>query len=677
MKNFILLAILFCMFSCSEEKVVEDVPSNENNEKPNAESKDSVLYQLKIEDFELVAASKSGTAVFLQTDTLFAFRCLYDSCGTNRLVAYCDSLGVLERICVEGKVFDMLYHQDNSKLDIMYNNNGKIDYIRDVENPYKSVSSRAESGDVPYSAIKLQTNLSYAAYTIINTYPLELNKRLYSYVQKYSLPPFESELAIEIIIGLLGNEYKSALGNYYLQIGGVMSDYSAWVIKELYGGAIPIVIPYAERTEDNRVVLKCYVNDVDSLKSEFKIGMLIQESGNHWLWEGVINKNKTYNSGAIDYKFNFEGLKIGKKYEYRAYLAPLPSSKYLTGIKCLLNYYRKGQWKDFYLLETKAEVKGTTSTDATIELSCKQLDKRIRMGVLFYGTNPNLPEKECEKYEVESSGWFGGEGDEITKTIKIKDLKADTKYYYKPYIIYDGNIVNRELANVLDAIYEEDRTFYGEMLKFETKPLSKSIVGTWDNVECMCQLDMCSDLNPYHIDRLILREDSSFCFISNLSRLKPKGPSIIFHYIVIEGMYKVYLNEWNEQSPHDEFIKFQSLKFYCYEYDLEGGREKTLKEILETNISPDIAFHPIMFTLSSGFGVYVTSISQNEDYYLKLNNGHIDRTALCLRIEGQTQYGGWMWYGYKKTDDKSDRGYIPNYDFYKNIIPWSYCGDRH
>ena len=193
----------------------------------------------------------------------------------------------------------------------------------------------------------------------------------------------------------------------------------------------------------------------------------------------------------------------------------------------------------------------------------------------------------------------------------------------------------------------------------------------------MCQLDMCSDLNPYHIDRLILREDSSFCFISNLSRLKPKGPSIIFHYIVIEGMYKVYLNEWNEQSPHDEFIKFQSLKFYCYEYDLEGGREKTLKEILETNISPDIAFHPIMFTLSSGFGVYVTSISQNEDYYLKLNNGHIDRTALCLRIEGQTQYGGWMWYGYKKTDDKSDRGYMPNYDFYKNIIPWSYCGDRH
>lgn len=47
-------------------------------------------------------------------------RCLFDSCQSSRLIAYCDSLGTVERISVNNKVFDFIYHKDRSKLDILY-----------------------------------------------------------------------------------------------------------------------------------------------------------------------------------------------------------------------------------------------------------------------------------------------------------------------------------------------------------------------------------------------------------------------------------------------------------------------------------------------------------------------------------------------------------------------------
>lgn len=460
------VAFLLLGLGCSDNKKEEIPPAITP---PSTES--TVFCTLKAANFELLAASsQEETAAFLQTDETFAFHCLYDSCQNNRLVAYCDSAGVVERICIENKVFDMLYHQDNTKLDILYNNNGKIDWIKDVENPYKKIPTRSESGDVPYSAIKVMTNLSYAVYTIINSYPLYFSdKRIYAYIAKYSAPPLESQMAIEYIANIFGKEYGQVVGNHYAEIASVMTDYSAWVTKELYGEALPLVRQYAEWTDNNSVNLKCFVNNVDSAKADFKIGIIIQEEGKTLFssQHNIGNKGAVYKADAVDYTFTFNGLETGKKYKFKAYLAPLSSSKYLTEMKCLLDYYKYGQSKHFDLLEAKGEVKARGTDHATIELSAVTTDRqKIKMG-LFYGKNPELPENDRMRIECEIGFEDYVFSDKITKAIELKDLTPEATYYYRPYIIYEGNIVNRKLANLTDAISEKDRTFCGEIESFQ------------------------------------------------------------------------------------------------------------------------------------------------------------------------------------------------------------------
>lgn len=457
------IAFLWLGQGCSDDKEVEKpviIP-------PSTE--ESVCYMLKVDNFELLAASEEGTAAFLQTDETFAFRCLYDSCQSRRLVAYCDSAGVVERICIENKVFDMLYHQDNAKLDILYSDNGKINWIKDVENPYKKTPARSESGDVPYSAVKVMSNLSHAIYTIINSYPLYFSEKIYAYIGRYSAPPFESKMAIEYIANVLGKEYGKIVGNHYAEIASIMTDYSAWVIKELYGEAIPLVRQYAEWTGSHSVNLKCFVNEVDTAKADFKIGIIIQEEGKTLFssQHNLGNKGTVYKPNAVDYIFAFNGLETGKKYKFKAYLAPLSSSKYLTGMKCLLDYYKYGQSKHFDLLEAKGEVKVRGTNNATIELSAALSDRqKIKMG-MFYGMNPKLPENDRMEIECEVDYNDYVSSDKITKTVELKGLTSDTTYYYRPYIIYEGNIVNRELGNLTDVIDEEDRVFCGEIKSFQ------------------------------------------------------------------------------------------------------------------------------------------------------------------------------------------------------------------
>lgn len=458
-----IIAFLLLGQGCSDDKEVEKpviIP-------PPTE--DSVFYTLKVDNFELLAASEEGTAAFLQTDETFAFRCLYDSCQTSRLVAYCDSAGVVERICIENKVFDMLYHQDNAKLDILYSDNGKMAWIKDAQNPYKKTPARSESGDVPYSAVKVMTNLSHAIYTIINSYPLYFSEKIYAYIARYSAPPFESKMTIEYIANVLGKEYGKIVGNHYAEIASIMTAYSAWVVKELYGEAIPLVRQYAEWTGSHSVNLKCFVNEVDTAKADFKIGIIIQEEGKTLFssQHNLGNKGTIYKPNAIDYTFAFNGLETGKKYKFKAYLAPLSSSKYLTGMKCLLDYYKYGQSKHFDLLEAKGEVKVRGTNNATIELSAALSDhQKIKMG-MFYGMNPKLPENDRMEIECEIDYKDYVSSDRITKTVELKGLTSDTTYYYRPYIIYEGNIVNREFGNLTDVIEEKDRVFCGEIKSFQ------------------------------------------------------------------------------------------------------------------------------------------------------------------------------------------------------------------
>ena len=76
---------------------------------------------------------------------------------------------MVERIVIDDQIINVFHHEDKKKIDLFYKNTeGKIAWIKDIDSPYKNLSSRTGEGNVPYSAISVVSNISYAVYNIIN-----------------------------------------------------------------------------------------------------------------------------------------------------------------------------------------------------------------------------------------------------------------------------------------------------------------------------------------------------------------------------------------------------------------------------------------------------------------------------------------------------------------------------
>jgi len=467
MKKFLLLFLsVWIAFACSEEKEIPTTdPPFENPEQNEDVKADSIYYQLNVDGFELVAATEDSTCLFLQTDTTFAFRCLFDSCGSNRMLAYCDSTGLVERIVVDEQIVNILHHANKKKMDIFYKDaEGKMAWIKDVESPYKDLSSRAE-GDVPYSAISIVNDLSYAVYTIINTYDVAIEKPCEDFIDKYSRKEFynmRSTVALKLIVQILGEEYKVSVSNHISTIVTVMSDYSKWVIEELYGDAIPHLRKYAVRKSVDGLILTAYVTDVDSLHNEFKIGVLVAEKGDRLNGLNYLdNQGSDYNSQKINYSYSIK-LVTGKDYKFIPYLAPASTSKYAKGIKSLLDCYKYGTPQTHLLLEAKAEEKSTENDVAKLELKVE--NARRKMGII-YSEYEELLKHDYKKIEFEPTNEEIILPGDFEREVKLSYLEPG-KLYYMPYVIYDDNIINRQIYGadtvISTAITEKDYTFHGK-----------------------------------------------------------------------------------------------------------------------------------------------------------------------------------------------------------------------
>ena len=82
----LLIAIYSCMYSCSSDDIV-NIP-DPTPPITSEEVQDSLFYSTDVTDFEVVAAMKDDIVAFMQKDTIFDFRCLFDSCQNSRLIAY-------------------------------------------------------------------------------------------------------------------------------------------------------------------------------------------------------------------------------------------------------------------------------------------------------------------------------------------------------------------------------------------------------------------------------------------------------------------------------------------------------------------------------------------------------------------------------------------------------------
>lgn len=479
-KALFFLLSMWIMFACSEDKEIPTVNppivNPDSNEDPKPVEVDSIYYQLDVDGFELVAASKDSTCLFLKADTTFAFSCLFDSCGSNRLVAYCDSTGMVERIVIDDQVVNVLHHEDKNKMDIFYKDTeGKIAWIKDVDSPYKNMSSRAEAGDVPYSAMSVVSNISYAVYNIINISDIHkvIQPEKYTFIDKSSKKEtykMNGTVALKLIMQVLGQEYKVSASKHLSTVIRVMSDYANWVQQELYGDAIPTLRPYAYAA-GNTMSLAAYVTEVDSLKTEFKVGIMVTEDGKKLnAYNFQQKKDMEYNPQNMHYPCSFPGLVTGKKYKFRPYLLPASTSKYMKGLKGLLDYYRMSSSFDYRLLETKSQLISTGDNHATIKLSVENADISIKMGVI-YSEHSDLLEHEHKKIEYGPTFEEGLFSNNFEKEIKLENLKPNSTYYYMPYIIYDDDVLNRNLYPV-DSIFttavitEKDQTFYGKKESF-------------------------------------------------------------------------------------------------------------------------------------------------------------------------------------------------------------------
>ena len=80
---FILGWVSLLVWSCSEDETNIVLPGTED---PGISvlKEDSLFYSTSDDEFELIAG-KDDVIAFMQTDTTFAFRFLFDSCGVKLL----------------------------------------------------------------------------------------------------------------------------------------------------------------------------------------------------------------------------------------------------------------------------------------------------------------------------------------------------------------------------------------------------------------------------------------------------------------------------------------------------------------------------------------------------------------------------------------------------------------
>ena len=630
MKKFLLLFLsIWIAFACSEDKEIPNpnspIEKPGQNESPKPVGVDSVYYQLDVDGFELVAATEDSTSLFLQTDTTFAFKCLFDSCGTNRLIAYCDSIGLVERIVADNQVVNILHHEDKKKMDIFYKDvEGKLAWIKDVDSPYKDLSSRSEAGDVPYSAISIVSDLSYAVYTIINTCDIYkvAQPEKYKFINKSSRKEtynMSGTIALKLIMQVLGKEYKMSVSNHISTIVTVMSDYANWVQQELYGDAIPVLRTYATRFAPNQLKLATYVTDVNPEKNEFKVGVMYTEDGkklNAYKFYGKMDAE--YNPQHINYLFSFPGLATGKKYKFRPYLAPVSTSKYMTGLKSLLDYYRMNYSFDYRLLETKAQFISQEDDYATIKLSVENADISIKMGVI-YSEHSDLLEHEYEKIEYEPSFGEGQFSNDFEKEVKLNKSKSGYTYYM-PYIIYHDDIIKREIYYT-DTIYSATLTegnflFYGKKDSIVNNPITGDAKLTENTLNFK---------GRFYIEQEKNIVEYGICYSKDDKEITTENSSVLKAKAHQEGNFEVSVNvtdkdntfyyrayiKVNDKYYYGKIEKYERYEIKIYELIKTTWTETTLNEKTgEYEVTDVYSYQDI-----NGMGLFVIRGAGNDKLY--------------------------------------------------------------
>ena len=444
---------------------------------------DTLWYDSANGSFELVAATNSNAFAFLEKDTLFSYRCVFESKNSNKMVAYSDSVGNVGRFVVGDKVYDLFYHSNNERVDIMYAKDGEVEWIRDLDNPGYTLhqtsnlfgknsscqqqSYTAKNSNTPLAILQ---KMSSTIYELIENTPFEIGNEtyahIYSYLKKYTNYSEEDAQAVALLYaGYDGKNYSTHIRDIYEEIINVVAEHRMQVRQALYANALPVVHPYAGILENNEVQLICHVNDVDSLHTNFLVGIAVWEKGESLSDNSLRGmKLEMYNSSKIFYPFFFKGLRSGKSYEYSAFLAPAYMAKDSSIFNTLIDYFRYGSKQKFDKLEVKSHIKEVGYNDATITLSVDNPERtRVEAG-LFYSLDPTFPKEQTTQIECEASS-----DKQIAQEVKIQNLLTDTTYYYKPYIIYNGKLINKEINSLGNVFTEEDMMFEGEVSSFTTK----------------------------------------------------------------------------------------------------------------------------------------------------------------------------------------------------------------
>lgn len=679
-KALFFLLSMWIMFACSEDKEIPTVKppivNPDSNENPKPVEVDSIYYQLSVDGFELIAATNDSTCLFLQTDTTFAFKCLYDSCGTNRLVAYCDSTGIVERIVIDDQVVNVLHHEDKNKMDIFYKDTeGKIAWIKDVDSPYKNMSSRAEAGDVPYSAISVVNNLSHAVYTIIETYDVHkvvpvdsINiKFANKYAKKESLN-MSGTVAVRLITQILGTEYKNQISNHLSTIATVIFDYSNWVVEELYGDATPILRPYAsfiggyvfdlndidkdkDRDElmwQTDMTLNAYVNEAKSLKNEFEVGVMVAEEGKQLnKYYNLRKSSLKYDPERVNYACSFKSLGTGKRYKFIPYLAPVSTSKYLKGMKGLLDFYKYNFSRDYLLLETKAQLTSQEDDKATIKISVENADISIKMGII-YSEHSNILEHEYKKVEYEPTFGEGLFSNNFEKEVKLENLKSGY-IYYMPYIIYDDDVLNRNLYttnSIISAVItEKDHIFYGKLDSINT--IKNPITGDAIKDENVLKFKGSFDTDIKNVT------EYGICYSKDDKEITTENSTVLKADSHQEGSFEVNANVTNKDKTfyYRTYIKVNDKYYYG---KIEKYEESEIKlyilkksDWIETKLNEETGKYEVIDTISA--------------------NGLYDWQLYVIRGYGKDKfYRAYKWSIIKYGTRDGDKG--ETYDFDKEKV---------
>ena len=222
----------------------------------------------------------------------------------------------------------------------------------------------------------------------------------------------------------------------------------------------------------------------------------------------------TTSNGA--YTVNVSGLRANTTYYYRAYV-------FIEG------EYRYGSTRSFKTeltpSATTGEATNVTHSSATLEGTVSNSQEKLTCGII-YGTSSTLSATSGKKVSTTSNG---------TYTLNVSSLQANITYYYRAYVIVDGEYVLGSIRSFKTKSAATATTGEATNITYSSATLGGTVNNSADKVTCGIIYSTSSTLSATSGTKVSTTSNGAYTV--NVSNLQANTTYYYCAYVIANGEY--------------------------------------------------------------------------------------------------------------------------------------------